>query len=814
MAQLGKAFIEVRADVSKLPAELKKLLAAAVKDGVAGVDFQPLADKASDAGATAADAAGKSFEQRGRSRFRRAGEEGGRGLLAGIASVFRRGGSGGAGGGLFRGIFAGISDTLSKGLAGVQGAAGGIGGVFSTLAGGGGDIIGGLKIAAIIAAIPVVLALGGALIQLSGALLALPAAGAVAGAILGPLLLAFNGIGEAVGAGLSGDVEAFNEALKKLAPSAAAVVKEIVKFGPTFKAIGREVQEQFFAPLRGQLTGLLQAVLPSFRSGMRAVAKELGNAFSGVVELLGSNDIVDVFDDVFQSAARIVKNLAPSLVDFLGVIFGVIEHGLPFVERVFAAIGRGIERVTGFLSGSLQTGKFEEFLEESFTVAGQLFDLLGEIGGLIGAVFGGEGSGEAGQSFIVSLTEMTKRLKEFFQSAEGQDALDSLYAAAKTIGVALVILGQILIWSIIALDWFGDALEAAVAWVITFGIAAGRWFGMVGETIARWYGVAKEAIVGFFTETIPNAFATGIAWFQALPERIINAIAGFAERLRAWAIAAALGLVEGFFVNIGRLIGFFLILPGLIQNAILAIPGLIAGVFDLAWTWVKERAEAFALALMIFFASIPSRLTAAKDAVVAFVTSIFSSAVTQSEEFVRTGMDRIISFFTALPGRIAALGPRLLEAARELGRKIGQGLSNIGDFASDIGGKIVSTIKSGLNFIIGSINRGIGEIDAMVPGSLPRLPRFERGGIVDSPTVALMGEGNKREVILPLTDPGRTRQLAEQSGLMNILRTGAQAPTVNLTAYLEGVGWLRVVDMRVNEALGNQGSELGYGARS
>jgi hypothetical protein len=49
------------------------------------------------------------------------------------------------------------------------------------------------------------------------------------------------------------------------------------------------------------------------------------------------------------------------------------------------------------------------------------------------------------------------------------------------------------------------------------------------------------------------------------------------------------------------------------------------------------------------------------------------------------------------------------------------------------------------------------------------VPGYANGGIVDTPHFAMVAEGGNREVILPLSNPGRTRELAQQSGLMNIL---------------------------------------------
>ncbi|MGW6458721.1 phage tail protein, partial [Streptomyces sp. NPDC055078] len=90
----------------------------------------------------------------------------------------------------------------------------------------------------------------------------------------------------------------------------------------------------------------------------------------------------------------------------------------------------------------------------------------------------------------------------------------------------------------------------------------------------------------------------------------------------------------------------------------------------------------------------------------------------------------VVSLFSTLPGRI---------------------VSSLGN----IGARIVSKIKSGL------------------PSSVRNLLPFANGGIVTQPTAALIGEAGK-EVVLPLTRPARTVELAQKSGLLDLLaRRGA-----------------------------------------
>lgn len=48
---------------------------------------------------------------------------------------------------------------------------------------------------------------------------------------------------------------------------------------------------------------------------------------------------------------------------------------------------------------------------------------------------------------------------------------------------------------------------------------------------------------------------------------------------------------------------------------------------------------------------------------------------------------------------------------------------------------------------------------------------FADGGIITSPTFGMLGEGGQPEVVIPLTDAARARELANQSGLTSMLGT-------------------------------------------
>ena len=72
MAQLGRAFIEVRADLSKFPAELRTKLEAALREGTSGLSFKETEEVAEKAGVRAGEKLAAGIDKGSKSRMRQA----------------------------------------------------------------------------------------------------------------------------------------------------------------------------------------------------------------------------------------------------------------------------------------------------------------------------------------------------------------------------------------------------------------------------------------------------------------------------------------------------------------------------------------------------------------------------------------------------------------------------------------------------------------------------------------------------------------------------------------------------------------------
>ena len=128
----------------------------------------------------------------------------------------------------------------------------------------------------------------GAVTALSGAALLVPGAALAGAAAMKTFELATSGFGEAVGAGLTGDVEAFNKATKDMAPEMRGAVQEVVAFKPALDGLKKAVQSNFWGQFSGDLTKLGNTYLPVMQMGLTGVSAKLGAMAKGAIATMNT----------------------------------------------------------------------------------------------------------------------------------------------------------------------------------------------------------------------------------------------------------------------------------------------------------------------------------------------------------------------------------------------------------------------------------------------------------------------------------------------------------------------------------------------
>lgn len=681
------------------------------------------------------------------------------------------------------------------------------------------------KILGMVAAIKQLILLGPALAGLGQSLLALGAALpalAITGVLVSKTLsTAFKGVGEAISAVASGDAEALDAALKNLSPSAQAFVKEVQKIAPAWEEVGKAVQESFFAPFRGAFTELANpTVLGALRGAMTGIADSLGRAAAGVAKVIGgagkSGQLARIFAPLERAVERIVV-LAPSMTQ---AFLGLAEVAAPIIESLSKVLSGKLGGVIDKINAAVADGRMAAFFETAIDGAMAFGGLLADVGRILAAIM--DGLNVEGASAIGVFGTLIDTLATFLESAEGMEALGAIGSLIASLGGLLgsvvvpllkplaalvVVVGKGLALAMAHLaPPIAHVAEALGGLLLPLFVAMEPVLLKLVSAIAGPLGQAIDILAQHMVEMTPVM----VEMLEIMGPAMIEAIKALGDVLIAllpfWAeLAEILQNNTWLFKLIAGLISavFYILAGGLyILEAVITLWGKFASFMkDEIWT------------------EFPAVMSLIAGGAFALLQALYGpiDSIGDLWDVVLDGGEKVIAFLTGIPGKIAGLGGAFYSAAASLGGQIGKGFAQIGNFAADIGAKIYGTIRNGINGIVRGINAGIGQLDAIIPGSLGRLPMFARGAIIDEPTVGLMGEGGRREVILPLTNPGRSAQLAQESGLMDVLRAGGMgggAPVINITAILDGFGVLKVVDQRVEAGMHQQGRELAFGGRS
>lgn len=337
---------------------------------------------------------------------------------------------------------------LTGGLRSASGAAGGGDG-----AGGGSGLVAALgtlaavstaAAAAIGTAVPVVAGIGAALAAVA------PAAGVAATGILtavtagAALKIGLSGLDEAFKNAFDPDnAEAFNEAMKNLAPNARSFVQAVRGMAPAFKELRLDVQDRLFKGFGKSLESTGKVLLPTVRRSLVSAAGSLNAMGRGVLTTAR---------DLGKSGAlgTALKGANQGLKDFeqlpATIVQGLVQIGAaaaPAFNRLTGAARGGIEGLSRSIASVFESGRMEKAISRAASLARDLGSALGNVGRTIGNVLGAADASGAG--VIQNFKAITGELAKITGSAAVQGGLRTLFETMATVGrTAAGLLGEAL----------------------------------------------------------------------------------------------------------------------------------------------------------------------------------------------------------------------------------------------------------------------------------------------------------------------------------------------------------------------------------
>ena len=348
---------------------------------------------------------------------------------------------------------------------------------------------------------------------------------------------------------------------------------------------------------------------------------------------------------------------------------------------------------------------------------------FGSFGAAIGVIVGG----------IVTLVLGIKDLIENGYSMEGVITV-LIGAVATFLGVILLLNASLLASPI---TWIIVGIMALVAgFVILWNECEGfrNFWIKLWETVSTWVEKTVKNIVNWFKQAwsdIKNAFSTAISWIK---EKIIQPIADFYNK---WIRPVIEKIIEIITKCVEIIINLYVGLYNLLVDKVIKpIAEWVSKTVGNIKDWIKGAVDT----IKGWFSDLWSKIKEIFSPVANFFKDVWNKAYNA----VKNVFAPIVDFF-------GGIWDKIKNKFSKLGTSIGDAISNA--VKSGING-VISLIERTINTAIGLINGAIRLIN-LLPGvnvsyvQKLRMPRLAKGGIVDSATIAMVGEQGK-EAVVPL----------------------------------------------------------------
>ncbi len=596
----------------------------------------------------------------------------------------------------------------------------------------------------------------------------------------------------------------------------SAIVSTLLSLTSTIVEVGSKLAGSLFkgfekvvvtsAPkISSVFQSLLDTVAPVFESIERSVNK-FGDGLSRVYDehvVPAINSIANAFNGLIDIIQILWENSWQPFAEFLSGVFGVS------IEGISDLLGGGLLATLGLLADAIklvadgftvfsdwckenkepivalittwQTINFLSWAEQAGGLAGA-FSLLGSKVSLIVGGIKNLGLAIKALTFdkLVSFGETiylnTLYAKDFVVNSGktiaqlGKTALElgksalawTAHAAKMGLATAAEFAHSVAAGVATAATWAFNAALAVLTSPITWIIAAiaaliaigvllyQNWDTVVEFAKTAWQGLCDfisgicQAIGEFFSglwTKLQEIFEPIGQWFgekfQQAWDAIVNIFSGIGEWFSG-VFQGAWDAIVNIFTPIGSWFGQHW---ADVTSALANIGAWFTDMFQKAWTGLTNIFSK----LGFWFGERWNDVTSALSKVASWFGDIFGKAF----DAVKNAFSSIGDFFKGVWDTVKSI---FVNAGQMVGEAVG------GAFKSAVNA-VLGTIENVVNGFIGMINGVLGVVRNL-PGlgwvgsvSTVSLPRLARGGIVDSPTIAMIGEAGK-EAVVPLENTG------------------------------------------------------------
>ena len=655
-------------------------------------------------------------------------------------------------------------------------------------------------------------------------------------------------------------------ALDAIAPVFETIEKAVNRFGDAFSRVYDEHVSPFITTISSGISQIVSVFLDSFDNNVIPALQRFSDGFEDVY----NNHIGPAIDSLSQAFGGLVDVLkqvwednmqpfAEFLADTFGINIGgvadvlggailealkILADTVKVVSDAFVAfsdwckdnreIVSAMATAIGLVSTAWEGIKFMSWAEQAGGLAAGIGKLSGAFTDLVGAVKGL--TVDKIKDFAESVYLNTLYAKDFVVNSGklivelGKTALElgksalawGVHAAQMGLAAAAEIAQSVAAGVAAAATWALNGAIAVLTSPITLVIAAiaaligigvllyQNWDTVVEFAKTAWQGLCDfisgicQAIGEFFSglwAKLQEIFEPIGQWFSEKFQQAWDAIVNIFSGIGEWFSGVFQGAWDAI-VNIFTPIGsWFGERWADVTSALANIGAWFTDMFQKAWTGLTNIFSK----LGSWFGERWNDVTSALSS----VSNWFGEMFTNAYNAVKDAFSSIGDFFSGVWDTVKSI---FVNAGQMVGEAVG------GAFKSAVNA-VLDTIENVVNGFIGMIN-GVLDVVRNLPGlgwigsvSTVSLPRLARGGIVDSPTIAMIGEAGK-EAVVPLENTGFIQTLGRvvSSAVVNAMAgvspQGGFSGDGDIVIHIAGHEFGRVAIQEINKEHERAGQTL------
>lgn len=484
------------------------------------------------------------------------------------------------------------------------------------------------------------------------------------------LVEAMESLADAAG-GAAGGVDAFSEALSKLAPSAREFVLAVKALGPAWSQVRLDTQQALFAGLGASVTELARVQLPVLRTGLAGLASEINSGVRAQIQALSSEASRSQLGALLTNAAAGLRNANAAAGPFAQTMMNLFAAGSNYLPVFGTWVATITQRFNDFINGAIADGRFDQWVQTGVAGLRAIGSTLANLGGIISGVF--KAAAAAGEGALAPMGAVLQQLNAFVNSTDGQQALTTFFSAmqaglaailpvvlslAQTFGtVFMPMVAQLLQAAAPGLQGFVNGLRSALESLAPHMPALGQAIGQLASSFGNFLANAAP-VVGLLIDVLAPylpQIVGGILGMMAI-SKVVSVFQLFQP---------VLGLVTKLVPMLTRgLLGFL----GPVGIAI-GVVTLLWGAFKLAYDHIGWFHDAVDKVVAMLKAGFARAIENAKTRIGALGEK-FNGAKERVKQFVSDTVD----WFKRIPEEIGKLGSALAQAGKNIISSIWEGM--------------------------------------------------------------------------------------------------------------------------------------------